>query len=86
MYRILVEQLFGLKGVPEGLRIDPMLPSAWSSAFAARRFRGAHFDVSYRRETAARTTRVQVDGKPCDGLVIGDLQAGRSYRVDVVVP
>jgi cellobionic acid phosphorylase len=84
LYRILVEELFGLKGVPDGLRIDPCLPTAWQHAFAARRFRGAHFAVSYRR--AATTAAILVDGEALDGPVLRNVKAGRTYRVEVSLP
>jgi cellobionic acid phosphorylase len=84
LYRILVEELFGLKGVPDGLRVDPCLPTAWRHAFAARRFRGAHFDVSYRRD--ATTAGILVDGEALDGHVLTDVKAGRTYRVEVGLP
>ncbi|MDH5823657.1 NdvB protein [Luteimonas sp. RD2P54] len=86
MYRILIEDLFGLKGAPEGLRVTPQLPPEWPQARAERLFRGARFDVRYARRTGATAIEVRVDGEPLDGDCIGGIRPGRDYRVDVRLP
>jgi cellobionic acid phosphorylase len=84
LYRILVEELFGLKGVAEGLSIGPQLPSDWSTASVSRRFRHAQFAVKYRRHDEAHT-QVHVDGVPIDGSVVTQIEAGNTYKVDVLI-
>ena len=44
---LVVACLMGLRGEFGGLRVDPQLPSAWKSAKATRRFRGAHVRRRY---------------------------------------
>ena len=85
VYRCLVEGVFGLQGDEKGLRINPQLPSAWSEAKAIRQFRGAEFHVAIAR---ADVDRIQVR---CNGdLLVSDcienIQAGQSYKVDVLIP
>ncbi|KAA9130593.1 hypothetical protein F3N42_12705 [Marinihelvus fidelis] len=86
LYRILVEDLFGLRGCDQGLRVAPQLPSGWESARALRRFRGADFEVSYQRQDGIRHPRVTVNGVACDDAIISDIEPGRHYTVDVRLP
>ncbi|WP_407351185.1 GH36-type glycosyl hydrolase domain-containing protein [Luteimonas sp. R10] len=86
VYRALIEDLFGLKGGPGGLRVAPQLPREWRTARAERAFRGARFDVRYARQPGADGMQVRVDGEPLRGDRIGDIQPGRAYRIDVRLP
>ncbi|KRG46073.1 NdvB protein [Stenotrophomonas panacihumi] len=86
VYRDVVEQLFGLRGEGEALRVQPQLPVHWPQARVVRRFRGAEFEVSYRRDAGVAAMRVVVDGADCPGASIAGIEAGRRYRVDVVLP
>jgi cellobionic acid phosphorylase len=85
-YRSLVEGLFGLKGCREGFVIRPQLPSHWSRAKATRQFRGATFNVEMRRDPAVVRTTVLLERQPLPGNRISDIQSGRSYDVEVIVP
>ncbi|MEM9056292.1 MAG: NdvB protein [Pseudomonadota bacterium] len=86
MYRIVIEQLFGLKGVRGGLRVDPQLPTHWAEATLVRSFRDAHLDVRYRREPGVSLPAVTVNDRPVDGAIVTGLAAGRRYRIDVTLP
>ncbi len=83
-YRILVEELFGLRGSPEGLEIDPQLPSTWTTASLRRQFRGAVFDIEYLRQ--GDKLAITCDGLVLDGNQLTDIEAGRNYRLQVQVP
>ncbi|RYY03688.1 MAG: NdvB protein [Gammaproteobacteria bacterium] len=85
VYRCLVEGLFGLKGDVKGLLVNPQLPSEWSQAKVIREFRGAIFDVSFKRSDVIKTT-VIVDGVQLAGALIEDVVAGRKYEVEVLIP
>lgn len=86
LYRILIEDLFGLRGCAAGLRVEPRLPGAWDRARASRRFRGARFEVNYHRVPGSDRTRVWVDDLERESNIIGDIEAGREYIVDVRLP
>lgn len=86
MYRCLVEGLFGLRGDGDGLRIVPQLPSHWPSAKATRRFRGATFEVDVARIEGLVNARVFVDSEALQGDRFGNIEPGRSYRVQVELP
>ena len=86
MYRFIVEGLFGFKGSPEGLRIDPNLPGEWQRASVTRRFRNATFVVGYRRGAQCTDVQMLVDGEAVTDCVIRNIQAGRTYRVELALP
>ncbi len=85
VYRCLIEEIFGLKGEAEGLRVQPQLPAAWQGASAQREFRGAHLTVNYRRSGAAEM-EVYLDGQRQSDNLLRGLQQGCSYRLEVHLP
>jgi cellobionic acid phosphorylase len=85
IYRCLVEELFGLKGNPEGLQVRPQLPSHWSEARVTREFRGATFDVGIRRQAGLSQPQVLLDGQPVPGQLLTDIQPGKTYQVEVTL-
>ena len=82
-YRCVVECLFGLKGTAEGLEIQPQIPSSWQQAKATRYFREATFNISIKR---AAQFSIVCDGKAIQGSVIKNIQAGKTYEVEVTLP
>jgi cellobionic acid phosphorylase len=86
VYRCVLESLFGLRGEGDALVVAPQLPSHWQWARAVREFRGARFEVEYRRDVACAEVRVRVDGEDCPRGRIGPVVRGTSYRVEVVLP
>lgn len=86
LYRILVEQLFGLQGSPEGLTINPQLPKSWQSAKATRYFREATFKVYIKRDASISSTKVFVNGEELPGTVIHEFNPHQVYEVTVLTP
>lgn len=86
VYRCLIEGIFGLKGCPEGLSVDPQLPASWEGANAVREFRGATFNVSYRRSADVSHTEIFLDQAPVNGKVITCIEEGKSYQLLVILP
>ncbi|WP_417458429.1 GH36-type glycosyl hydrolase domain-containing protein [Kordiimonas sp.] len=84
--RVVTERLFGLRGCRHGLKICPSLPSAWDEARVTRYFRGAVFDVRYKRSDDATEAEVWVDGVCNPEKMIRDVEKGRHYIVDVKLP
>ncbi|KAF1849687.1 glycoside hydrolase family 94 protein [Cucurbitaria berberidis CBS 394.84] len=85
VYRCFIEGLCGLRGVREGLEVDPKIPSAWEDLRVIRKFRNATFEVAIRR-TDTLNVKVVVDGEPLDGNIIGNVETGRTYKVEVSIP
>ena len=86
VYRCMIEGLFGLKGCPSGLLIEPQLPKHWKNARAVRQFREAEFEVVYSRKAGLTAPSIRVDGTEIQGSRIEGIEAGRSYKVDVILP
>lgn len=86
LYRVLIEQLFGLRGTPEGLLIAPQLPSHWPSAQATRKFRGATFHIDIKRDSSQDLTSVFVNDQLVENGVFRQIQAGEFYNVKVTLP
>jgi cellobionic acid phosphorylase len=84
-YRSLIEGLFGLRGEPRGLRIEPQLPSSWLQADVIRYFRGAEFNIEMVRNSEVTGIKVQVDGIWLDEPVIQDIVSGKKYDVRVII-
>ena len=86
VYRCLIDGLFGLQGVPGGLRVQPQLPAEWEEARVTRSFRGATIRVDYRRDANVAAIEVYVDGQLVPDGVLRGLEAGVSYEVTVKLP
>lgn len=86
LYRILVEQLFGLRGGAEGLHVQPALPRTWNAARVRRRFRGATFDIDFQRNKESCNIAICLDGQPLERPVITNVTPGATYRLDVTLP
>jgi cellobionic acid phosphorylase len=83
MYRTAIQGLLGMTGCRKGLHIAPNLPPHWPSLRFTRTFRGAIFNVEVTRGTRPR---VVCEGKDVEGGLINDIQAGKTYCIEVVVP
>ncbi|KAI4920627.1 uncharacterized protein J4E92_008270 [Alternaria infectoria] len=85
VYRCFIEGLCGLRGVREGLKIAPKMPSDWEEMKVRREFRGAVFDVQIKRGDV-EDVKVVVDGEEVEGCVVKNVTAGKTYKVLVEVP
>lgn len=84
-YRCIIEGLCGLRGVKEGLKIEPKLPKKWNGIKATRKFRGATFEVQIGRAEVDRV-KAHLDGKELDGDIVKNVEAGKTYRLEVQIP
>ncbi len=85
-YRCLIDGLFGVKGMQEGIRISPKLPSHWQEASAVRHFRGAELHINIRREAGIQDMEVYSDGKLMKDGILKELKPGTVYQVSVKLP
>ena len=86
VYRCLIDGLFGLQGVPDGLRIKPQLPTDWQTVTVKRYFRGSELQIEMKRSSEVRTIEVYVNGNPVEDGIIKDLKPGAVYDVMVQIP
>lgn len=85
-YRCLIENLFGVVGCKQGLRVSAQLPDDWQSARITRKFRGATFNVVYTRNPELSAQKVTVDGQEIAAGIISNIQAGNAIEVKVELP
>ena len=85
-YRLVVEELCGLKGKGEGLTIAPQVPSKWNSFSFSRNFRGATFCVAFQRDSTISGTNISIDGVISSDGFIASVEAGRTYHVSIKAP
>lgn len=86
VYRSLIEGLFGLKGCTTGLLVEPQFPKHWKNARVVRQFREATFEVVYSRKAGLTVASIHVDGAQIQGNRIENIEAGRTYQVEVLLP
>ncbi len=82
-YVAITQWILGIRPELEGLRIDPVLPTAWPGFSATRRFRGATYLIEVEKPAgvAARVRRLVVDGSPVEGTLVPVAAPGRSVSV-----
>ena len=85
-YRILIEELFGVRGCRQGLQIKPQLPADWQEAKITRKFRGATFEIHYLRSKDVLQNTVYVEDNLIEENIIRKIEEDRNYKVRVVLP
>jgi cellobiose phosphorylase len=90
-YVAVTQWILGIRPELDGLRVDPVIPSAWPGFSATRRFRGATYEITVRRAGTlesglAEGAGTRVDGKQIPGTVLPLAAAGDTVRVEVVLP
>ena len=83
----ITQWILGIRPELEGLRVDPVLPSAWPGFTATRRFRGATYEITVRnpKHARGRAARVLVDGTQIQGTLVPLARAGTTVHVEVVI-
>jgi cellobiose phosphorylase len=90
-YVAVTQWILGIRPELDGLRVDPVIPSAWPGFSATRRFRGATYEITVRRAGTldsgfAEGAGTRVDGKQVAGTLLPLAAAGGTVRVEVVLP
>ena len=78
--------ILGIRAEFDGLRVDPVLPTAWPGFTATRRFRGATYKISVRKPagSAGRVHRLLIDGQCVEGTLVPVAPAGVVVHVEAV--
>ena len=81
------QYILGIRPTPDGLQIDPCLPSSMKGFTCERIFRGAsyHIEVDNRAGVRHGLHSMTVNGSPVQGSRIPLLEGCREYRVKVVM-
>ena len=79
------QYIIGIRPEADGLRIDPCIPSAWSSFSATRRFRGKllRIIVHNSQGVCRGVDKMTVDGKEISGNLIPVDLSGDEHQVEV---
>lgn len=86
LFRVCVERILGVRPAWNGLRIRPCLPPAWREARLRREFRGALYDIRFKRAPAkpAGFQEISLNGRKVDGDIL-PVAFGRKNEVLVLV-
>ena len=71
------QYVIGIRPELNGLRIAPVIPSAWEGFRAIRKYRGVTYEIEVTRTGKGNRTAVSVDGKPIEGTLIPLPPAGK---------
>jgi cellobionic acid phosphorylase len=86
VYRCIIEELCGLKGEAGSLIVAPKMPSHWQKMTVKRQFLKADFIVNIYRDATVKKQVTIIDGKPASANKVENIQAGKSYCLDVLLP
>lgn len=78
VYRDITEFILGVKGEYTGLQIKPCIPSVWNDVFVSRVYRGATYNITYKRTGNYKLT---VDGNDIDGNIAPIFPEGTEHTV-----
>jgi cellobiose phosphorylase len=83
----ITQWILGIRAEADGLRVDPVLPAAWAGFTAARRFRGATYQISVRNpdRISGRVSSLEVDGQQVRGTLVPLAPPGTTVHVEAVV-
>jgi cellobiose phosphorylase len=85
-YVAATQWILGIRPTYAGLRVAPVLPSAWPGYRAQRMFRGTRYEITVRRAGVGETPGLRVDGTSIDGNVVPIPTPGtESVRAEVVI-
>lgn len=69
-YVAITQSILGIQPTLEGLRVAPVIPSAWSGFEAVRSYRGVRYVISVKREGTGNNVTLTVDGRSIEGTII----------------
>jgi cellobiose phosphorylase len=86
-YVAITQWILGIRPDFDGLRVDPVLPSAWEGFRATRRFRGATYEINVIKTAGlhGRVRRLVVDGEHVDGTLLPPATPGSTVQVSATV-
>ncbi|MGH3245381.1 MAG: GH36-type glycosyl hydrolase domain-containing protein, partial [Trebonia sp.] len=87
----ITQWILGIRPELDGLRIDPVIPSAWPGFTATRRFRGSTYEITVRRAGTldsglAEGAGTRVNGHQIVGTLLPLALPGETVTVEVILP
>lgn len=84
VHTIVMNYIFGIRPVWEGLLVEPCLPSHWKKASMSRRFREAEYNITYRQNSSSiEEWKILVDGELYEEKILPN-EKGRTYQVELI--
>ncbi len=79
--------ILGLRPDYDGLRLDPCIPSQWDGFRAARRFRGADYDITVENPSSLcrGVKRLRVNGREISGNLLPPADGERAIKINAVL-
>lgn len=78
MYVAATQYILGVQPILNGLRIDPHLPKSWKEVSITRKFRGAMYNITIKREQPRNNgLRVFVDGTEIESNLVSPFENGQ---------
>jgi cellobiose phosphorylase len=69
-YVAVTQWILGVRPEYDGLRVAPVIPSAWNGFEVTRQFRGVHYIIRVERKGAGNEVQLGVDGKSIEGNIV----------------
>ncbi|MCJ7722564.1 MAG: glycosyl transferase [Anaerolineales bacterium] len=69
-YVAISQWILGIRPTYEGLKIKPVIPSAWSGFDAVRSYRGVRYTIHVERLGPGNQVEMEINGKPVKGDII----------------
>lgn len=86
-YRILLEDILGLRGSFKGLQLAPNLPDSWKNLRATRLFRGHLYDCHYEQSDEVNELTTWIDDAVIEqGQPLPPREPGQRSRVTIKIP
>jgi cellobiose phosphorylase len=87
----ITQWILGIRPELDGLRVDPVIPSAWPGFTATRRFRGATYEITVRRARTldsgiAEGAGTLLNGRQVASTLLPLASPGETVSVEVVLP
>jgi cellobiose phosphorylase len=81
-YVAITQWILGVRPTYRGLRVAPVVPSAWNSFETVRSYRGVRYVIQVERKGPGNEVHLEVDGKSIEGNII-PIPAGDKKEVRV---
>jgi len=69
-YVAITQWILGIRPTYDGLRVAPVIPSAWTNFEVVRAYRGVEYNIRVERKGAGNMVKLEVDGKSIEGNII----------------
>lgn len=83
MYQAGTQWILGIRPEYDGLRVGPVIPTAWPGFSATRKFRGATYHIRVERKGQGNLPKLKVNQKAIEGNIVPIASSGQIVEVFV---